>query len=140
MTKAEAIAIMGEPDDVEVTNAAEYIYWYQYDDIYLISAGIRNDMISEVYNDIVSSMEDNVQVSTEIGTEIQDLNEGVSKLDYGMTLQEVENILGNKYIAVKKDSLGYSKVKWYDKKENSVEINFDNKNTVWKIGKVSADK
>lgn len=140
ITKDDAIGILGEPNESYTVGSTEYVYWYQNENIYLVSIGVRKGIVYDIYNDVVSSMSKNVQVSEELGTEINDLKTAMENIKLGMTKEETINVLGDKYIETSKDKLGYSTIKWYDKKENSVKIEFDSKNKIWYINEVVADK
>lgn len=141
MTKDEVIQIMGEPLGFFEADSKEYAGWYYGDSesIYFISIELDDGIVNTVYNDIASSMADNVQVSTELGTEIEDLSEIARDIEDGMTKEEVISILGDKYVEIYKDSENYFGLKWYDKKENSLIIEFDNEGKIFYINTVSMD-
>lgn len=142
MTRDEVIAIMGEPKDSFEDESSEYVGWYykDSDSIYLVSIVLEEGKVDVVYNDIKSSMEDNVQISLELGTEIEELNEVIQNIEIGMTKDEVISLLGDKYVEVYKDKSNYVGSKWYDKNENSVIIVFDDLGKVFYFDEVSKDK
>lgn len=84
-----------------------------------------NDNKSEyISRDIYSSEYENIQLSVELETEIEDLTKVVNKINEDMTLADVESILGDKYIETRKQSDGSYTYEWYDKLENYVSIYF----------------
>lgn len=141
MEKSKVIEIMDEPSASFEVEERENMGWYfdENNGIYFISVELTDGKISKVYNDIVSSMEDNVQVSVELGTKIEDVTSFVSKLEYGMTKNEVVNILGDKYLEISKDEEGYKTYKWYDKRENILVIEFDKEEKVSFVNEVTID-
>ena len=141
MTKDEVISIMGEPDGSFETSGSEYVAWYYGDSnsIYLISVALENGVVDTVYNDIASNMKNNVQVSIELGTEIEDLIKLYKNIEIDMKKEDVISILGDKYVEIYKDKENYFALKWYDKKENSIVIEFNNEGKVFYINNVSMD-
>lgn len=141
MTKDEVVKLFGEPSmSYEITDG-EIASWYYGDstNVYLISIAFENGKVFTIYNNITSSMEDNIQISYEVGTEINDLNQAIEDVNLDMTKDEVINILGDKYLEVYKDVENYFGIKWYDKNENSVVIEFDNNGKVFYINEVTMD-
>lgn len=141
MEKNKVIEIMGEPSASFEVEERENMGWYfdENNSIYFISVELTDGKISKVYNDIVSDMEDNVRISVELGTTIEDVTSYISKLEYGMTKSEVVNILGDKYLEISKDEEGYKTYKWYDKRENILVIEFDKEEKVSFVNEVTID-
>ena len=141
MTRDDIIKIMGEPDASFEANERENMGWYfdENNSIYYISVELSENKAYKIYNDIVSDMKDNIQVSVELGTEIEDLTTIVGGLKYGMTKSEVINILGDKYLEISKDEEGYKTYKWYDKRENIIVIEFDSEEKVSYVDEVMMD-
>ncbi len=148
--KEDVIAKYGEPGNVEETNSGlEILTWYKDEEkkIVLFSVSIRNGTVGTISTTAHSSMEDNVQISTEIETEIEDLEPLASKItipneiggDGTMTKEDVIKILGNNYIETYRNVGGYSVLRWYDKNENVIEIGFDSKDRAWCKTNVIAD-
>lgn len=135
MTKDEAIKIMGEPSKIESGDDAfsEYIYWSQADGIDLISVKAKGIKLYNVYNNIALDTKYNSQLAKELGKEIEDISTLISSINIGISKDEVINVLGDKYIEVSKSNLGYTSCRWYDKKENYIEIEFDENNKVLQI-------
>ena len=75
-------------------------------------------------NSTISVGSESIKLSNEIGTEIEDLEVLREQLKYGMTFEEATQILGDKYIETVKgtEDVIYD---WYDKKENHMEILFE---------------
>ena len=113
-----------------------------------ISVAIRDGIVEVVYTNAHSSMNNNVKISAELSTELEDLEELDSKIiipdnfgsDEAMTKEQVISILGNNYIEVYKDALGYSALKWYDKNENVLEVGFTKDEKAWYKTKVTASE
>ena len=148
--KEDIIAKYGEPGKVEETNAGlEILTWYKDEEkkIVLFSVSIRNGTVGTISTTAHSSMEDNVQISTEIKTEIEDLEPLASKItipseiggEGTMTKEDVIKILGNGYIETYRNVGGYSVLRWYDKNENVIEVGFDSKDRAWCKTNVIAD-
>ena len=142
MPKDDVIALLGEPDVVFEVIGLENNAWYYNDnpEIYFIAVELNDGKVSTVYNDIASSMENNIQISAELGTEIANLNDVMGEVYKEMTKDEVIKILGDKYLEIGKNSLGYTTVKWYDKNENRIIIEFDNENKVSYIDEITMDR
>lgn len=142
MTRAEVVSVIGEPDDSVGNELTEYASWYyeNNENIYLISAILEEGIVDAVYNDIYSSMENNIQVSKELETEINDLCRTIERINTNMKRDEVISILGDKYVEVYKDRENCSSFKWYDKRENSIIIGFDDSGKIYYYDEVSKDK
>ena len=142
MPKDDVIALLGEPDVVFEVIGLENNAWYYNDnpEIYFIAVELNDGKVSTVYNDIASSMENNIQISAELGTESANLNDVMGEVYKEMTKDEVIKILGDKYLEIGKNSLGYTTVKWYDKNENRIIIEFDNENKVSYIDEITMDR
>ncbi|MBQ8299954.1 MAG: hypothetical protein IJX99_08935 [Clostridia bacterium] len=131
--KAEVIALMGEPTFEDTYEDEEYYYWS--DEYYNEhSVVIENGVVTRKSRDIDSSSYNGIQLSSEIGTTIADLDAVIGSVKEDMTLAEVEAILGNKYIEVEKAVDGETEYVWYDVNENNVSIIFDENNVVDFIG------
>lgn len=140
MTRDEIIKIMGEPSaSFEVGERENMGWYYNENNIYYISAELADGKVSKIYNDIVSDMEKNVQISEELGTQIEDITTYIEKINYNMTKDEVVNVLGDKYLEISKDEDGYKTYKWYDKRENILVIEFDSENNVSYVNAVTMD-
>lgn len=146
----DVIAKYGEPGKKETTNSGlETLTWYKDADkkIVLFSVIIRNGTVGTISTTVHSSMENNVQISSEIKTEIEDLEVLANKItipdevgkEGTMTKEEVIQILGNGYIETYRNIGGYSVLRWYDKNENVIEVGFDSKDRAWCKTKVIAD-
>ena len=91
---------------------------------------MESDSVADVNRMIHSSKYDNIQLSTELNTEIEDLRKVIKNVNEGMTLTEVESVLGNQHIEIGKDIYGTRVYVWYDKLENYVRIYFNEDNMV----------
>lgn len=135
MTKEEVISLMGTPDYNETFGDLTFLDWE--DEHYnRHSAIIENDLVVEKSRDLTSASYKNIQLSTELGTEIENLEETIKEVAEEMTLKEVENILGDKYFEQERSDLGEVSFRWYDKAENFVDVSFDEEGKVWYIGDV----
>lgn len=131
---------MGEPSaSFEVGERENMGWYYNENNIYYISAELADGKVSKIYNDIVSDMEKNVQISEELGTQIEDITTYIEKINYNMTKDEIVNVLGDKYLEISKDEDGYKTYKWYDKRENILVIEFDSENNVSYVNAVTMD-
>lgn len=137
MTKSEIIAAVGNPDrenDSYFGGNTQFLYWD--DDYYSTYSAILEDgVVVSVERNINSSSYANIKLSAELGTEIEDLKSIISNVKDDMTLEEVENILGDKYFESERYDDGEVEYTWYDKKENYVIISFED-GKVWYIGSV----
>lgn len=135
MTKEEIIALMGEPDYDETYGTMTFVDWN--DEYYNThSVIVENGVVTEISRDLISSSYDNIQLSTELGTELEDLEVAITKVKEDMSLAEVESVLGNKYFESERTNEGEVRYTWYDKAENYVEIPFDENGKVWYVGTV----
>lgn len=135
MTEEEVIAIYGEPGSKEEYLGDKILRWYRDENkkIIVASVTIRDGIVEVVYTDAHSSMNNNVQLSKELNTTIDDLEVLTDKIvipkdfndEEAMTKEQVIEILGENYVEVNKNSLGYFTLKWYDKNENTLEIVFN---------------
>lgn len=141
MTKEEATKLLGEPDVIFGTSPSEYLGWCldEKDDVYLVSAALNDDIIYAVYNDITSSVDNNIQISLELETQIEDLSSLYEKIETGMKKEEVIAILGDKFVEMYKDVDKNVARKWYDKRENSLIIEFNADNEVSYIDAIVRD-
>lgn len=139
MTEEEVIAIYGEPGSrVKLNNGDTKLTWYKDANERIILNGVtlRNKVVSSVSTNAHSSMDDNIQISKELNTQIENLEDVIDQIkvpeisldsnakNESMTKEEVVKILGDNYIEVHKTINGNTRLKWYDKNENSVEITF----------------
>lgn len=111
-------------------NKVEYRYlttveYPLYDIESFVRYGIRNSDHKVVEKTIMvySSMDSNVQLSAELGTELESLEDVVDQLFDSMRFDEVVDILGDKYILMGETE--YTKIyKWKDKLENGIQLVF----------------
>lgn len=141
MKKEEIIKALGEPDIIYGTEPNEYLGWNleNTEDVYLVSVALNNDAVYAVYNDIASNMQNNIQISLELETQIDDLTLLYGQIKNGMKKADVEAILGDKCIEMYKDAEENIAYKWYDKNENILIIEFDVNNQVSYIDEVVRD-
>ena len=90
----------------------------------------EENKVSEKTLLLFSNAEEGYQISKELGTEIQDLQTEMEKINEGMTLDEVIQILGEKYIEESRNEEDYKIYVWYDINENSVELSFNEENVL----------
>lgn len=135
MTRDEIIALMGEPDYDETFGEMTFLDW---DDEYYNSHSviIEEGVVTEISRDLASASYENIQLSTELGTEIEDLESVLKNVKEGMDLLSVEKVLGNKYFESERNNYGEVTYTWYDKAENYVTISFDENGEVWYVGSV----
>lgn len=141
MKKEEIIKVLGEPDIIYGTEPNEYLGWNleNTEEVYLVSVALNNDAVYAVYNDIASNMQNNIQISLELETQIDDLTLLYGQIKNGMKKADVEAILGDKCIEMYKDAEENIAYKWYDKNENILIIEFDVNNQVSYIDEVVRD-
>lgn len=141
MKREEVIKLFGEPNITYGTTANEYLGWYlkDTDDVYLVSVACESGDVYAVYNDIASDMKNNIQVSVELGTQLEDLTMKYDEIEFEMKKADVEKILGDKYIEMYKDEDKNVAYKWYDKNENSLIIEFNENEEVSYIDIVQKD-
>lgn len=141
MKREDVVEILGEPNITYGTTSNGYLGWYleNTSNVYLVSVACENDIAYAVYNDVASDMDNNIQISVELGTELADLNEKYDEIKLEMKKSEVEEILGNKYLEMYKDEDKNVAMKWYDKNENSLIIEFNENGEVSYIDNVQKD-
>lgn len=89
-----------------------------------ITSETKTGVVAEKSLVIFSRIDRGIKLSSEIGTEIEDLTKVIENVKEGMTLEEVEGFLGNKHLQIF-DSKGYIKeYSWFDVLENRVDITF----------------
>ena len=120
--------IMGDADEVQKWDFLTR-YYYILLDGYKVCYAVRNSdqIVMEKIIILFSEPYANVQLSKEIGTELVNLPEKIKEVSLGMTLEEIEAILGDKYACLVETEYGKT-LAWYDTWENSVSISFDNNN------------
>ena len=95
-----------------------------------VSVKNEENKVSEKTLLLFSNADEGYQISKELGTEIQDLQTEMEKINEGMTLDEVIQILGEKYIEESCNEENYKIYVWYDINENSVELSFNEENVL----------
>lgn len=117
MTKNELISAAGKPDDEYTPDlSSSTLLSYKDDKGNLIGVIVKNDEVVEV--EIRVSTADIVE---ELNPSISDLSSRVEKVEKGMKLSEVEEILGKKYIQSMKSST-YDQFTWYDSNGKKVSV------------------
>ena len=109
-----------------------------YDNASFIRYVIRNsdNIVIEKWLMIYSSMDSNVQLSAEMGSELVNLEEKIKEVSEGMTFDEVVKILGDKYFLMG-EALENKVYKWKDTWENAVQLVFNNKGILVECSSVS---
>ena len=135
MTKDEVITLIGETPIEEIYDQTTYLTWedeyYNSLDV-IIEGGVVVGASRFLFSDAYS----NIKLSSELGTELENLNEEVTKIKEGMTLEEVIQILGDKYFQSHKSITNEASYEWFDKDENNVVIDFDENGKVLYISEV----
>ena len=136
MSKSEVISIMGEPDEVSsiIVNTENLCWKDEYGNSYFVA--MEDNKLDRKIRKLYSNSYESIQLSIELGTEIENLEVLVSKVEHGMTLGEIEAILGDKYFESGKTSDGEVVYTWFDKLENSFEVHFDQNAQARGIGSV----
>lgn len=129
MTQKEIVTLLGEPDYEFIVPATTILRWKTENGVEY-KVRIEEGNVQEISRDLESSSYDNIQLSTEIGTEIEDLKIIANDLKDGMEISEVTKILGDKYIELCKQE-DYLVNVWYDKLENFIEISFEKSGDYW---------
>ena len=134
MTQDEIIALMGEPDSNETYGSMTFLNWNN-DEYYIEHSVIVEDgVVTEISRNLSSSSYDNIQLSTELGTEVESLEAIIDNVKEEMTFDEVKAILGDKCFESERTNLGEVTYTWYDKAEKYVEVAFDEEGKVWYVG------
>ena len=102
----------------------------------LIDVTIEDGKVFNKGISIYSSSVNGIAIGKELGTTIDDLKSEKSKLKEGMTLQEVNQVLGNAGFESNRSENGYFDYTYYDKKEQNIQISFDDDGIVWYVGLV----
>lgn len=121
MSEEDVIAILGEPTNVNDSILQTLTWSDEYRNN--ITVNIKDNKIDRVILNINSRSRAGIKLSSEIGTEIEDLEVLREQLRYSMTFEEATQILGDRYIETVKgtEDIIYD---WYDKKENHMGIQF----------------
>lgn len=135
MTKDEVITLIGETPIEEIYDQITYLTWedeyYNSLDV-IIEGGVVVGASRFLFSDAYS----NIKLSSELRTELEDLNTEIEKIKEGMTLEEVTQILGDKYFQSYKSVTNEASYEWFDKDENNVVIDFDENGKVLYISEV----
>lgn len=123
MTKSEVINVLGQPSDDRANGDYRHIY-YEDDDIELLNIMLEDEKVIKVEIELYSDSYDGICLSKDLGAKISDLNEVIVKVKDGMTMKEVEKILGDKYFESEKWDTGEKTYTWYDTNENYARIEF----------------
>ena len=113
---------------------AKDTYYDRFDDYITYGVNFTFEDDDLVDKEIYLSSSDSIDVylGQELNTKVEDLNDLYNKLEEGMKLSEVEEILGTAYFEVEQqkdyDGSVETTYTWYDKKENSLSIDFDKNN------------
>lgn len=133
-TKEELLALMGNPSEDDTDDMYQTLIWYLDEEKnFSIIANInkeKNTVASKSIN-IYSSSLYNVKLSSELGTTLTGMLEKSAEIDSGMTLSDVEKILGTAYYESFTDNDGYKQYEWYDIYENSMTVFFDSEGKVY---------
>ena len=119
---------LGEPITTDEYKVLTYYTWNldEFGNIKLkLSVKNEENKVTEKTLLLFSNADEGYQISKELGTEIQDLQTELEKVNEGMTLDEVIKILGEKYIEESRNEENYKIYVWYDINENSVELSFN---------------
>ncbi len=126
MTREALIKALGEPDSKDTYSGYEFLGWRSSADDYMeVSIMIEDGKVCDKELDAYSSSYDDISLSKELGSTLEDLEGKMSKVKEGMSLSEVEKILGDAYFESERDDYGYVGYTWYDIDENYVEISFE---------------
>ena len=128
MNQEEIINLIGEPVN-QIGSTLKYD---------ALTFGVEENKCCSKYLDLNSYDYDNYSISKDLNTNIKDLNTLVSKIQEGMKLSEVENILGKQYY----ESSCYYSLKtytWYDKNELRLDIDFNENDRVDTINELEQD-
>lgn len=125
MTREDLIAALGEFDSKDSYSDYEFLGWSSSADDYMeVSIMIEDGKVCDKELDVYSSSYDDISLSKELGSTLTDLEGKISKVKEGMTMSQVEGILGDAYFESERDDYGYVGYTWYDIDENYVEISF----------------
>ena len=125
MTREALISTLGEFDSKDSYSDYECLGWSSSADDYMeVSIMIEDGKVCDKELDVYSSSYDDISLSKELGSTLTDLDGKISKVKEGMTMSQVEGILGDAYFESERDDYGYVGYTWYDIDENYVEISF----------------
>lgn len=128
MTEEEVVQAIGKPNrEVNGSNSKSLYYSTKVDnyDINLMHVFIYNGKVSNVSTDIMSSDFYKIYIGKELNAQLDDIEKALQNVKEGMTLSEVENILGTAYFNNSKDGKSsFISYTWYDAKEHHVNISF----------------
>ena len=128
MTEEEVIKAIGKPNrEINSSNSKSFYYSTKVGnyDVDLIHVFIYNEKVSTVTVDIMSSEFRKIYLGKELNANLDDLNKVIENVKEGMTISEVEKILGTAYFRNSKDNnSNYISYTWYDAQEHNVRISF----------------
>lgn len=131
--KESVIQKLGEPSEIELYNS-EYLKWKD-DKQYLLEVVIKDGVVSEKQIILMSNKKYGILLGKELGTTIENLENIISNVQKGMTLEEVKAILGNATFEKMQTSINEITYIWYDQNEQQVNVGFKD-NAVYYVGKV----
>ncbi len=135
MTESELTAVLGKEDSRETYGDWSFLEWNNDSDTGSIVVSIGEEKVDSKEISVYSSSYDNVMLSKELNSTLEDLPTKITSIKEGMTLDEVKAILGNASFESEVDDYGATEITWYDTAENYVSITFED-NKVDYIGSI----
>ena len=137
-SKETVIQKLGTPKSDDSYSYLEFMEWNSNiaSDVAAVEVIIAEGVVSEKSIVLYSSEYDGVFLGKETNATIANLENVISNVKEGMSLSEVENILGKASYESSIDDDGYIRYTWCDKEEQSVDISFDKNGKVFYIGMV----
>ncbi len=130
MSYESIVQMLGAPKERDSYKILTYYDWFLDSNGYIrLKVSIKNETgkVTEKSLLLFSNEELGYKLSSELETEIADLPSELEKVNVGMTLEDVIEILGDKYIEESRNENDYKAYVWFDVNENSAELSFDDK-------------
>lgn len=124
----DIINVLGQPNKIEKDEEDPELVSISYvapGEEYNVNFCLEDDTVYEKNLYLLPSVKSGVFLSSELGTEIEDISTLVDKIKEEMTLEEVTQILGDKYYESRQDDDSGRWLSWGDKLENEISIAFD---------------
>lgn len=135
-TKEEIIRKAGKPSNVRVSELDkkfEILEWNDGNTI-MVSVDMYDGEFRAKHIELESNKRKNIYIGKDLNVEIEDLNKVITQVKEGMSLQKVMMILGSTGFETSIDDWGNTSYMWYDKKEQSVTVHFDEQGEAYYVG------
>lgn len=126
-TLDDITSALGQPNEIESDDNSYYtdVSYRAPSGEYVVNFVLEDGSVYEKNLYLLSSVRTGVFLSTELGTEIEDISTLAENIQEEMALEEVVKILGDKYYEVREDYYSGKWLSWCDENEEELSICFD---------------